>query len=59
MREYINPVVSTLSVLKLNKFGSKYKTYANALKNNTPTSPYQTKNSKQNEQQTNTPPKQK
>jgi len=35
IREFIT-IISTKSALKLNKFGSKYKSYASALYNNTP-----------------------
>ena len=36
IQEFITPVISTKSTLKLNKFGSKYKSYTSALCNNTP-----------------------
>ena len=34
VRYFISPIISTPQVLKLNKFRSKYKSYANALINN-------------------------
>ena len=34
VREFISPLISIPQALKLNKFGSKYKSYANALINN-------------------------
>ena len=43
VRDFISPMIFTLQALKLNKFGSKYKSYANALINNevsTKNSPY-------------------
>jgi len=36
IQEFITPVILTPSALKLNKFGSKYKSYTSVLCNNTP-----------------------
>ena len=36
IHEFINYIISTLSALKLNKFRIKYKSYTNALYNDTP-----------------------